>query len=76
MSWSDFPGDPVVKNLPSRNRSPVQVQPMRQDAQGRCTGMTPRDGMEREVGRRFRMGNTCTPMADSCQCMVKNTTIL
>ena len=30
-----------------------------------CTGMTQRDGMEREVGVGFRMGNTCTPMADS-----------
>ena len=24
----------------------------------------------------FRMGNTCTPMADSCECMAKPTTIL
>ena len=24
----------------------------------------------------FRMGSTCTPMADSCQCMAKTTTIL
>ena len=23
-------------------------------------------------GRRFRMGNICTPMADSCQCMAKS----
>ena len=30
----------------------------------------------REVGGRFRMGNTCTPMADSCQCTAKTTTIL
>ena len=30
----------------------------------------------REVGGGFRMGNTCTPMADSCQCMAKTTTIL
>ena len=45
-------------------------------AQGRGTGMTLRDGMGREVGGRFRMGNTCTPMADSCECMVKTTTIL
>ena len=22
-------------------------------------------------GREFRMGNTCTPVADSCQCMAK-----
>ena len=27
-------------------------------------------------GRGFRMGNTCTPMADSCQWMEKTTTIL
>jgi len=37
--------------------------------------MTLRDGMGREVGRRVRMGNTCIPMADSCQCMAKTTTI-
>ena len=30
----------------------------------------------REVGGGFRMGNTCTPMADSCECMAKTTTIL
>ena len=44
--------------------------------QGRCTGMTLRGGMGREVGGEFRMGNTCTPMADSCQCMAKTTTII
>ena len=27
-------------------------------------------------GRGVRMGNTCTLMADSCQCMAKITTIL
>jgi len=49
---------------------------MRQGAQGWCTGMTLRDEMGREVVEGFRMGNTCTPMADSCQCMAKTTTIL
>ena len=29
--------------------------------------MTLKDGMGREVGGRVRMGNTCTPMADSCE---------
>ena len=58
------------------NRLPVQVQCMRQGAQGWCTGMIQRDGMGREVGRGFKIGNTCTPMADSCQCMAKTTTIL
>ena len=45
-------------------------------ARGWCTGMTQRDGMGRGVGGGFRMGNTCKPMADSCQCMAKTTTIL
>ena len=27
-------------------------------------------------GGGFWMGNTCTPMADSCQCMAKTTTVL
>ena len=45
-------------------------------AQGWCTGKTQRDGMGREVGGGIRMGNTCKSMADSCQCMVKTTTML
>ena len=49
---------------------------MRQGAQGRCAGMTLRDEMGREVGGRVRMGNTCTPMAEPCECMAKTTTIL
>ena len=53
------------------NRLPVQVQYMRQGAQGWCTGTTLRDGMGREVGGMVRMWNTCTPMADSCECMAK-----
>ena len=45
-------------------------------AQGWFTGMTQRDGMGREVGGGFRMGNTCKSMAVSYQCMAKTTTIL
>ena len=30
-----------------------------------------RDGMGREVGRGFRIGNMCTPVVDSCRCMSK-----
>ena len=33
---------------------------------GLVTGMTQRDGMGREVGGGFRMGNTCTSVADAC----------
>ena len=34
-------------------------------AWGWCTGMTQRDGMGREEGGGFRMGNTCIPVAHS-----------
>ena len=53
------------------NESPVQVRCMIQDARGWCTGMTQRDGMGREVRGGFRIGNTCTPVADSWWCMAK-----
>ena len=41
-----------------------------------CLGLVhwddPEDDMGREVGGGwFRIGNSCTPVADSCQCMVK-----
>ena len=36
------------------------------ECMGWCTEITQRDGMVRDVGGGFRMGNTCTPMADSC----------
>ena len=49
---------------------------MRHGAQGWCTGTNLRDGMGRKVRGRFRVGNMCTPMADSCECMAKTTTIL
>ena len=38
--------------------------------------VTLRDGLGRDVGGGFRMGDTCTLMADSCQCMAITTTIL
>ena len=45
---------------------PVWVGCRIQEAWGWCTGMTQRDGMGRDVGGGFRMGNTCIPVADSC----------
>ena len=40
-----------------------------------CLGLVhwgdPRDDMGREVGGGFKIGNSCTPVADSCQCMAK-----
>ena len=41
------------------------------DAWGWCTGTTQRDGMGREEGGGFRMGNTCIPVADSFWCLTK-----
>ena len=41
------------------------------DAWGWCTGMTQRDGMGREEGGVFRMGNTCMPVADSFRYMAE-----
>ena len=35
------------------------------DAWGWCTGMTQREGMGREEGGGFRMGNTGIPVVDS-----------
>ena len=66
-------GRMAVKHVYYRvwNVSPVQIRCMRQGAWGWCTGMTQRDGMGREVRGGFRIGNTCTPMADSCWCMAK-----
>ena len=45
-----------------------------------CSGLVHWDDPEGwdggEGGEGFRMGNTCTPIADSCQCMAKTTMIL
>ena len=53
----------LFKNI--RNESPVQVRCMILDAWDWCTGTTQGDGMGREEGGGFRMGNTCIPVADS-----------
>ena len=50
---------------------PVQVRYRIHEAWSWCTGRTQRDGMGREMGGGFRMGNTCTFMGDSSQCMAK-----
>ena len=47
------------------NEMPVQVRCTILDAWGWCTGTTQRDGMGREEGGGFRMGNTCIPVVDS-----------
>ena len=41
------------------------------DAWGWCTGTTQRDGIGREEGGGFRMGNTGIPVADSFRYLAK-----
>ena len=53
------------------NLSLSKFQEIVKDREAWCAGMTLRDEMGREEGVGFRMGNTCTPVADSCQCMAK-----
>ena len=48
-----------------RVASPGSMQIL--DAWGWCTGTTQRDGIGREEGGGFRMGNTCIPVVDSFQ---------
>ena len=49
-----------------RNESPVYVRYRILDAWGWCTGMIQRDDMGWEMGGGFRVGNSCTPVVDSC----------
>ena len=51
--------------------TPVQVQCTILDAWSWCIGTTQRDGMGREEGGGFRMGNTCIPVVDSFWYMAK-----
>ena len=62
---SVFPENSLTLILVLVGLSPLKYQPPW------CTGMTQREGMGREVGGRFRKGNTCTPMEDSSPCMAK-----
>ena len=41
------------------------------DAWGWCTGMTQREGMGKEEGGGFRMGNTGIPVVDSFRYLAK-----
>ena len=62
ISSSNFHTETCVISYKKRIASPGSIQ----DAWGWSPGKTRRDGTGREVGRGFRMGNTRTPVADSC----------
>ena len=55
--------------LSCKNESPVYVRCRIQDAWGWCTGKIQRDDIGWEVGGGFRIENSGTSVADSCQRM-------
>ena len=67
----NLPGSSVHGFSRQEYWSGVPLPSLMTNLDSKCTGMTQRDGTGREEGGGFRMGNTCTPMADSCQCMTK-----
>ena len=57
------------------NRGPVQVQCVKWHS--KQVHWDDPEGWDGEGGGRgFGIGDTCTPVSDSCQCMAKTTTIL
>ena len=66
----------IETSIPSRVIQIASLAWTHETSAGWCTGKTQRDRVEREIGGRIGMGNTCKSMADSCQCTAKTTTIL
>ena len=62
----------IICGIDRQSRFYAQDRVLRAHALGRPWGK----GCGGRWKEGFRMGNTCTPMADSCQCMAKTTTIL
>ena len=52
--------------IPYKKRIPSPGSMQDTGSLGLVHWMTQRDGMGREVGGGFRMGNMCTPVADAC----------
>ena len=56
----------VIKSIKESAKVRVEVtEKNKTDAWGWCTGTIQRDGVGREEGGGFGMGNTCIPVADS-----------
>ena len=70
----------IYNTRPGNNLNVCQIASPGSRPETGCSGLVHWDDPEgwdgRQVGGGFRMGNTCTPMADSCQYMAKTTTIL
>ena len=72
-----FRGNSVETSILSRVKQITSPGWMHEtSARAWCIGKTLGNRVEREVGGGIGMWNTCKPMADSCQCMTKTTTIL
>ena len=58
----------VGHNLVNEQKQVAENPPssMRKHTQSWCSRTTQRDGVRKELGGGFRMGNTCIPVADSC----------
>jgi len=52
------------------------VSPRRQIYDSIWLEFTGESYIQRTVGKGYRMGNTCTPMVDSCQCTAKSYNIV
>ena len=59
---------PMTLGVKGSLRAPLGFRVFKKDDQG--------DGMGREVGRGFRIRDTCAPVADSCRCMAKTIRVL
>ena len=55
----------IHKTQETNQSKQTQIKQQQKIMHELCTGTTQRDGMGREEGGGFRMGNTCIPVADS-----------
>ena len=63
LSWTKWGHQP--NPIPSLSEDEGQDYTNLKDHDKEVIGMTQRDGMGREEGGGFRMGNTCIPVVDS-----------
>ena len=56
----------IISQFVCKYKKPCIDKAVLKKKNGWCTEMTQRDGMGRDKGGGFRMGNMCIPMADSC----------
>ena len=72
VKWCHHLGISLLYQMLNQVASPGSMHETGRSGPVHCNDPEGWDG----VGGGFRMGDTCIPMADSCQCMAKTTTIL